>query len=197
MFLRSLHVAPSPETDLLVRGEVLSHLWAAGALMPRPVVNRPGLFGLSGLFSDSLPVCEQRIGRARQAEVYSSEPPQEAAPGFCIQDLGTFATAVLPQLPRGQGPYRLREMPGEVQKRVVVSGASAHSIGGAAAASDLLEQESLDAARRLEFDLALLTWSVGDDREPVLARIDPFPSARGLEMLAAAIARDLCAVLLS
>ena len=192
VLLRSTAARADGGGTAFARREAQSHLWGACALMDRPVVNRPGAFGLAGLFADSLPVSELRARRLPCTERYTSEPPGGADGELCVQDLGTFDTAVLPDLPAGDGPFRSRAMPAAVQRAVVVVGERAWAGG-----DEELGARSVAVAARLELDLAVLTWSLGEDgRTAALARIDPFPRGHVVAACADELAAALCELLL-
>src|SRR4051794_28063010 len=101
--------------EAFARGESVASLWAAAALTPAPVINRPTTHGFSGRIASSAVVVERRAGLpAGPCEVFASEPP-DPPPGpssgdssWCVQDLVSHVTTRWPDLP-SDGPYRARQ----------------------------------------------------------------------------------------
>jgi hypothetical protein len=186
---------PRDEQARFHADELAATLWAAGALSPAPVVNRPGPNGWAGGLSASAAVTERRAGVDEgRAETFATAPPGDG--GWWVEDAGTRRVAVSPDAP-GPGPFRMRPAAAwEGYELVAVVGdrawrSTALDLGGLR-----LEPRSVAACRALGLQFAAVTWGI----EPraagaAVARIDAFPTAEQLRPCWPDVARALLALL--
>lgn len=170
-------------------GECLAQLWAAAALTPAPVVNRPSASLVAGRASPSAAVTGHRAGERGGGEVFSSRYPEptagEGEERFWVEDLGALRTAPWPERPPGSGPYRARWSDADpAMETVVVLGDRAWRCTTAELDHLGLEERSVAAAAALDLDLAALVWRVrGAAAEARLVTVEPFPALEQLRMV--------------
>lgn len=168
--------------------EDVGTLWAAGALMRSPCVNRPSPHGLVGRCSSSWVITGKRAGVEQpSAELFSDAVPDDSDFGdnrwWWLQDAVSGEMAPWPAVPPGMGPYRARWADSMLRyEAFVVVGNSAWSTS-----DDLLENShDLGAASvRVAIDFGLLFAVITWCPDPVtsvmmLIKVDPYPTLQAI-----------------
>lgn len=159
--------------------EYLATIWSACHMTNSPCVNRPSLYGFSGRISTCTTITERRAGRpALVQEIYSDIVSQaDSKRNLCLEDTKTFDTAILPNTPKGSGPYRMRSIHGEFYEFVVVVGKSAFRVSEVPLNGLNLEARSIRIIKNLQLTFGIVVWSISSDLvEANVSRIEPFPS---------------------
>lgn len=188
--LSAIFLRPPPEPllrpgfdEAFVRGESVASLWAAAALTPAPVINRPTTHGFSARAASSAVVVERRAGLpAGPREVFSSEPP-DPPPGasasdswWCVQDLFSHVTTRWPDLP-SDGPFRARQSDADpIYELVAVLDEQGWRASPAPLEHLELELLSVRLLAALELTFGVVIWSISPSHAfASVARVEPFP----------------------
>jgi hypothetical protein len=150
-------------------------VWAAAALTPAPVVNRPGPHGFVGLFSPSGAVLRARAGVAANGEeVYSCRlPVQASSAGWWVESQRDRSAAPL-GAHDADGPFRSGPVPSGVSVAMTaVVGARAWPVTGR---TRRLLSASVDVCRRLGLGFGTVTWRLAEQGAPFLVRVNPRPA---------------------
>jgi hypothetical protein len=180
-------------------GEVAGMLWAIAALIKAPCVNRPTEHGFAGQLSPSSAITQLRAGiRSPDSEIFSRTPPS-LLPGvtYAIQDTATNDTTLLPALPEGTGPYRVRLADPELKYELVTAvGRRAWRMTSVSLDHLDLENRSISILRNLRLLFATITWSiVGNAEHAVLVRVDCYPNLQQVSYAWPAIGEALMELL--
>ena len=173
---------PRGEADeSFLSGECAATLWAACALTPAPIINRPSNSGFEARWTGSGAVTERRASAMAAPELYArtrdGQGPPDAAP-WALED-SRGRTRRWTGRDTGEDPYRARPLlEGELYERVVVLQAQAWRTSTVDLERFDLERRSLDIVAALGLIFATVTWGVDPDLGAVrLARVDPYPRA--------------------
>jgi len=162
-----------------LRGEQAGTLWAAGALMKSPCVNRPGHHGFAGRSSFSSSATFLRAGYASSStETFSREAPDLSSDRtWAIQNTVTHRTTLWPQRPETPGPYRSREvLPGSTYEVVAVVNGQAWRISDRPLGELDLEQRSAQVIAALGLTFGAAIWAISRDGTiAVAARFEAYP----------------------
>ncbi len=211
-------VAVSPDIPLLLRipgppvvrqsfgaaflfGEQTGTLWAAGALMHSPCVNRPGFQGLAGRCSYASGSSLSRAGlRQADTEIFAREVPEvSAGNSWAIQSTTTQDTTMLPALPSGGGPYRVRTVPRHLSYDiVVVVGELTWRLSSEPRGHLALEARSVQILHSLGLTFGAVVWAVPRPGPGALvARIEAFPPFMYVQPIWDSAGRALLGILTS
>jgi YD repeat-containing protein len=145
------------------RAEVCSHVWAAAALTPAPVVNRPDAWGLAGRLSRSTAVLRRRAGLPdERAEIFCSHPPELGADAehWWLERQSDRGILAWSATSRERGPYRGAHVAPDAEPvAVTVVDGEAHAAHAVPQGSELLERSCrVCAALGLSFATVFWRW---------------------------------------
>jgi hypothetical protein len=198
MFVRASawwHEPRSESSDeRFLRAEAYATFWAAAALSPAPVINRPGRDGSVGrMTSGALAALSGSPPGASRPESYVSGPEVlgDAAEAMWGEDL-EFRVAPVAQFRRGT-PLRARELnPGALYEIVTVVGERGFSATQDPRSVELhLEERSAAITRRAAVHFATITWAV-DDTGATPVRLNSAPEEFELRYHWNDVADTLC-----
>lgn len=178
LLLRPLRgLPPGASADRrFMHAESFAAIWAAAALTPAHVVNRPDAWGYTSRASASVIVTQRRSGWiAEQDTEYIWHRLAPSGPELVHQDIETWA---LTQDPAATSFGRSRSVLNVAGwEQVIVVGSVALRTSEAGLCSLDLEVDSLAVARALSLTFATVSWAVSMDLgSAVLARVNPFPT---------------------
>lgn len=156
--------------------EKFAAIWAAAALSPRPVINRPNELGWAARTSSSGALLELRGrgGVVAPEVIWSGRPPPDAD-SMLHEDLHTWTPAAsLDPI----GCYRSRKMPAcRGWEQAIVVQSRAFRVTTVDLGSYDLEMDSVAIAERLGLTFATISWGIPvSGGPPVLAKVNAFPS---------------------
>lgn len=161
LFLRpSFEAPPSDRDEGFLLEERTAHLWAAAALSPLPVLNRPTRRGLYGRGARSGRVSERRAGLPfERAEIFCTEASRRDWPGCWAAESADGTVGVWPR--GGSGAFRARPVAaGEAYEAAIVVGSRAWRRSDEPLEHLELEVRSLAVAARLSLGFATVWWAV-------------------------------------
>lgn len=186
ILLRTAWEASGDSSDArFLRLEAHAQAWAACALCDAPVINRPTEIGITGDADHVTPLSLLRAGARvpeRRVElpheVYSSEWIEQDG-DWAVQDLVSYATAVVPDRPEGAGPYRYRRWrpTSRYTTVTVVDGDGWANDYSATSDPAALIEPSLAIVRALALRFGAVTWAVPDGAPAEVARVEAYPAA--------------------
>jgi hypothetical protein len=168
------------EEDRFVWNEAFAAVWAAAALTPQVVVNRPNEWGWGSRSAFCASLTDLRRGADVCApEVFWRGLAPEDSGELLHQELRRWRTLEPGALDAGPSdlPVRSRRLgPCLGWEQVVVVGSHAFRVTETDLGDHAVEADSISAAAGLALSFACVSWAVGQDGPPRLVRVNPFPN---------------------
>ena len=184
--------------ERFLRAEAHAAFWAAAALSPAPVINRPARNGVAPrMTAGTIAHAIGQVPANGAGEIHASGP--EMFDGACEALWGEdirYLTSPLSQLEKGV-PLRARKLNPEAQYEIVtVVGDRAFPATTDPRTVELdLAARSIAVAQRLGFYFAAVTWSISD-AESLPIRVNPAPEEYEVRYAWREVSDALCEALL-
>ena len=181
MLVRS-PAAPPPgasQRDAFHQAEIRALVWAAAALTPLPVVNRPTADGFSGRVARSSAVVRLRAGQPPRQEIFASHAStaliDEPDEHWWFEHQGSYAGFGGGHAVIDRGPYRVGR-PGRADTVLIACVVGSLVTVNPPGAEALVQDRSAAVAAALDLQFATMVWRSGPDSELELGRVNPYPT---------------------
>ncbi len=190
---------PIDSDEHFLRAEAYSGVWAAAALSPARVINRPGRNGALGrLTAGEIAYLLSTRNGSGSSEFHASGPEMlKAADESLWGEDSRFVIAPVGELRRGFALRARKLNPCALYEIVTVVGERAFAATSDPRTSELeLPKQSIDFAKRLDLHFATVTWAI-DDTGAKPIRLNSSPEEGELHYAWSEVAKALCEDLLA